>query len=98
MRKYLENSQRNIAKVLEDNIENCPKRYILLFVSLAYNISSGRVPLTRVELKKLRPYKNFILRLGCCQSTICEKKALIKAYKRRAKEAIVLMNNIILSK
>jgi len=98
MLTLLKSSQQEINSSLGGNIGDCSKKSILLFVSLAYNIASGRVPLSPSDISKLKPHKNFILKLGCCQSTICEKRALLRAYKSEAKEAISLMNDIILSK
>jgi len=52
---------------------------LLFAVSLAFNLLSGRVPITSMQRTSLRQFKSFYQRLAAPRATADEKRALIRS-------------------
>jgi len=66
------------------------KPYLLLYVSLAYNILAGNIKIKNsAEITK---YKKFLSKLGSLEAGICEKRRLIlKTTAKTIKETLNLL-------
>jgi len=66
---------KNLRKIFTN------RKFLLLFVSLAYNILVGNIKLK--NKKKLKKHKHFLVRLASLEANIEEKIRLIKTISRK---------------
>jgi len=75
---------KNLRKILTN------KKFLLLFVSLAYNILIGNIKIK--NKKKIQKHKYFLTRLASLEANFEEKVRLIKKYsQKKLKEVLSLL-------